>query len=595
MKEKTIKVLLFIYVCLLSINARGQFSGPGSGTLTSPYLITSANMLNEIHNDLTAHYKLACNIDLSKWIELNLGKNGWIPIGNEASPFTGSLDGNGFCINNLKCSRQNNVGLFGCTFNATIKDIKLNSVNITGEDNVGCLIGKSSDTQISNIYVDGNCVGKHNVGGIIGLIYNIGSSETDKTSEFDVSYNFANSCAEVFIVGDNCVGGLIGKIQISTYCKMNPKQAREETSYRNGYWYMNYNIRQKIDNCKFLSSVKGDDNIGGIVGYVDLSSKTYNHCTYTPTQVNYTYNYYTTAISETCIQNCVVLTTSSISGKSNVGGIIGATFGSKVDEIGTIYNHGYNAGPGAKNSVLIKQCTYNNDLFCQDDCAGGIIGYAHPEITGSISSCATGSNIQGKNKIGGIIGSGAFTIENCLSNGIVQGNSYIGGIVGSQGGSIEKCYFSGKIQNSGNYSGGICGGNSKSIAKCLVASDLITGVKYIGRICGGESKSTNNYANVSCILKSNGYDIDVLDDDNNGYSISIPNMKSKSLYQGLSWNFDSIWNINVGESFPFFRFQTQPVRILNIVNSDSLYLSGTCSDDGLLFIKNNKKKQNIYN
>ena len=70
------------------------FSGNGSGNAESPYLITKAVELDEVRDNLTAHYRLMNNIDLTDWITQNSPVKGWEPING----FKGSLDGNGFVI-----------------------------------------------------------------------------------------------------------------------------------------------------------------------------------------------------------------------------------------------------------------------------------------------------------------------------------------------------------------------------------------------------------------------------------------------------------------------------------------------------------------
>ncbi len=59
---------------------------------------------------------------------------GFNPIGNLSNKFNGTFDGLGFTISNLYINRpsQDYIGLFGYTNNATIKNIGLKDVNITG-------------------------------------------------------------------------------------------------------------------------------------------------------------------------------------------------------------------------------------------------------------------------------------------------------------------------------------------------------------------------------------------------------------------------------------------------------------------------------
>lgn len=56
-----------------------EFSG-GSGDFNDPYVITTAEQLDNIRNHLDKHFNLAANIDLS-----DLGSE-WEPIGSQANP-----------------------------------------------------------------------------------------------------------------------------------------------------------------------------------------------------------------------------------------------------------------------------------------------------------------------------------------------------------------------------------------------------------------------------------------------------------------------------------------------------------------------------
>lgn len=581
---KNLITLILLYV--VNFTALAQFSGPGSGTETYPYLITSPSQLNEMRNDLSAHYKLVSNIEIGEWIKSNLGSNGWIPIGTEGLPFTGTFDGNDYSITNLNCSRQNNVGLFGVTSNAQIKNLNLSLTNMTGIDNVGSLIGCSHGTEVSNIRVTGRSHGSNCVGGLIGKIHDNCTTVGASYGEISKLTSVDNCDVECDVNGENNIGGLIGEIYVSTECIMDTKIAREEKKPYNGYWYMHCKIQKDIINSKFNGNISGLNNIGGIIGYVNLDSHTYNSCTFTPTQVSYTYHYLCEAVSKVNIDNCVNLV-NNINGENNLGGIVGGSNGKKLKEVGTIYNHGYDAGPGPSNILSINNCSSNADINNCKDYIGGIVGYGHPSVIGLIKNCSAGSNISGENYIGGVIGCGAFDVEECSANGNLNALSYIGGIVGDGGNNILHCYYSGDIINQGNYTGGICGNICKSIKQCIVSSNRISGVKYIGRISGGNNETLNNFANVMCDVRSNGYSIEVSDDEYNGYGVATDNLRSKAFYQGLSWDMETVWDILPGVSLPYHRFQTYPPVISNIVNSESLYFNGTCSDNGQLYVKSN--------
>ena len=57
----------YVYADFLNINKNDKsIRLTGNGTLENPYIITSARELDEIRNNLSAHYKLGNDIDLTE-------------------------------------------------------------------------------------------------------------------------------------------------------------------------------------------------------------------------------------------------------------------------------------------------------------------------------------------------------------------------------------------------------------------------------------------------------------------------------------------------------------------------------------------------
>jgi len=89
---------LLIAVCLVSFPAQAQYGG-GSGTAEEPYLIYTAEQMNEIgqnKKDWDKHFKLMVDIDLASYTGTNfniIGRPSWL--------FTGVFDGNGYTISNF--------------------------------------------------------------------------------------------------------------------------------------------------------------------------------------------------------------------------------------------------------------------------------------------------------------------------------------------------------------------------------------------------------------------------------------------------------------------------------------------------------------
>lgn len=85
---------------------------------------------------LYAHYRQTADIDLAS-------VSNWTPIGTDAAPFTGSYDGNGFTISNLKINAptEDYQGLFGeLSSGAVVKNVGVVNCTIIGNDVVGGVV-----------------------------------------------------------------------------------------------------------------------------------------------------------------------------------------------------------------------------------------------------------------------------------------------------------------------------------------------------------------------------------------------------------------------------------------------------------------------
>lgn len=151
----------------------------GAGTIENPFQVSSISDLNNIRNNLSAHYRLTANLDFTEYVYADPAQ-GWLPIGDNNIRFTGSFDGGGYYIKGLFINRPttDNVGLFGhigvssTTGATTIKNIILLDVNITGNRGTGSLVGRvtgNSQTLIEYAGVIGGSVtGTGATGGLVG-------------------------------------------------------------------------------------------------------------------------------------------------------------------------------------------------------------------------------------------------------------------------------------------------------------------------------------------------------------------------------------------------------------------------------------------
>jgi hypothetical protein len=211
-----LKSLILILLFTLTLSIALSFSGSGSGNEEYPYQITNVHQLQEINDDLDAHYILMNDIDASETREWNK-KEGWEPIGSYVHSFagisfTGSLDGRDHAINNLCINRPTRmyVGLFECICNgAVIKNLSIINADIIAAQEAGILVGriyifdKFDEINIENCSVSGKVSFQYLEGRIFGGLCGSINAEYG-TSRIYHCY----SEADVF--SDNSAGGFCG-------------------------------------------------------------------------------------------------------------------------------------------------------------------------------------------------------------------------------------------------------------------------------------------------------------------------------------------------------------------------------------------------
>ena len=174
-------------------NVRYQLNGSGYKTGANETTDTTGCPITECIG-----YELAADIDLASYGQSYAAGAGWQPIGNESAPFTAIFSGNDFIINNLTINRpsEDDVGLFGGVGAAVeLQDVRLEEVNVSGNTNVGGLVGNGNASTITASSVTGMVSGNSVVGGLVG---------DGRSAMINVS-SMAGT-----VRGTNTIGGLVG-------------------------------------------------------------------------------------------------------------------------------------------------------------------------------------------------------------------------------------------------------------------------------------------------------------------------------------------------------------------------------------------------
>jgi|GEM_PF-5713217 len=125
--------------------------------------IASVADLLAVNSNLGLDYYLDCDIDMQ-----GVAFEG---LGSAEAPFTGIFDGKGHSIKNISHSASGNKqgALFNATQGATIKNLGLLNVNLTGgQQDAAGMVGYAKNTTVDQCYVTGYVQGNDHVGGFFG-------------------------------------------------------------------------------------------------------------------------------------------------------------------------------------------------------------------------------------------------------------------------------------------------------------------------------------------------------------------------------------------------------------------------------------------
>lgn len=327
--------------------------------------IWNSHQLQLMAMDLSANYALKQGIDFDTTFTDNTRSDMWAtragqgfgfePIGNGSTPFTGTLDGQGYDITGLYINRSSllSVGMFGTIAGGEVRDVHLKNGNVTGGPQTGMLSGQNGPgSQIMKVHVTGNVTGAGMTGGLVG--------NNDGT--------IGSSSSSATVGGVDEVGGLVGR---------NGTGSVTEAVYATGSVSGNSHIGGLIGsntglvyNAYATGQVDGQFNIGGLVGHNDMNS-----------QINLSF------------------AAGSITGMDFVGGLVGRNESGKVNDsyaIGSVSGR-YDVGGLVGRNVGDIKTTYAVGRVTGSGEVGGLVGREFGTVTASFYNMeTTGQSDTGK-------------------------------------------------------------------------------------------------------------------------------------------------------------------------------------------------------
>ncbi len=278
----------------VSISVGEKYSG--SGTESEPYLISSPKDilgLNSCTADYDKYFILTTDIDLSGYyLDSALIAKDIYPDDNyDGTPFAGQFDGNGFTISNLTIAGTSNyTGLFGMIADdAVVSDLKLENVDISGNDYVGAVCGYTYG-DIYRCSSSGTVSGNNSVGGFCGKTHGKWSSNVmDYYSRDCFDYNnIGYSSSTCNVSGFSSVGGFCGSTMVGCIYRCYASGSVTGDSYyagfcgfADGYNFVEYDyIGTYLVECDIVTIIRDCYSTSTIISDVNATMPGTGFCAY---------------------------------------------------------------------------------------------------------------------------------------------------------------------------------------------------------------------------------------------------------------------------------------------------------------------------
>ncbi|MBD5195122.1 MAG: hypothetical protein HDS87_05320 [Bacteroidales bacterium] len=507
----------------------------GQGTKDDPYLLKSSSDLECLMACLRDDPDHGMGLYFSMTDDVDVTENSALVVGTAS--FQGFFNGNNHRISGMKWESPaegyswSDVGLFSSICNATIENLILENVSLSGiEERGGMLAGSATGrVSIENVTFSGSIMGRGQcIGGLIGdvngavtfsnIIFDNGSvtGKNTHTGALVGSLRLGNNSTvsnvlireSIEVYGDDNTAGLFGYSRVGRTLDLKDLdvephvvKGRESVGVYFGYVSMvdeNSLVRFGGEcNYSFADEVYGDKSVGNIAGHVrGANGKTFEFASETRVRSNIiafdnnaggVFGYASDIVGMTFDQLVLPSSLMTVTAfQDNAGGVVGYANHVRISD-------DYTINPKCLNGKLQPWDTPFADIQVNVKAmsnAGVIAGLA--ESDSSFEGFLTGGNVQAvKTAAGGIIGRGhEISVKNCEFQGSLNCPDLYGGIIGLVDGkadvSLSNCTM--QANSPTKWQGGLIGyinlSDSKN-SKVNIFDSYFCGDLYFGHTSGG--------------------------------------------------------------------------------------------------------------
>ncbi|MBQ2256245.1 MAG: Ig-like domain-containing protein, partial [Clostridia bacterium] len=527
------------------------FSG-GSGTASNPYLISTAQDVANMHYRPTAHYKLTNNISLAG-VDV-------VPIGTQHNPFSGSLNGNGYCISDLTLQSADDrtyLALFaystGNIYDLYVKDFTISNTSTRGNVYSAALVGYAKSGLVQNCHaiaaVSASSEKEGSAAYAGGLVAAAGTPTLSLCSFSGAVYAKVCDIDSDAYSGGICAFENASVANCQNYATVRGEGAASCDVYAGGIVGF---ANGSVTDCYNAGYVEGTNSRGSYVGGI--------------TGENHGNVYYCTNIGEVYASTAYKDFNDNV--RSYVGGISGSNYGTVRYGYNKGSVHSYSEAAHAYAGGVVGYCQSNAYMYyCKntgevkagskggESRAGGIASTCYTD--GVIKYCCNEGNVSIYDNPyywGGYAGGVVAVLQYCTlsescNHGTVTINStayepYGNGIAAFSEAVFNNCYSDGDVHSNftrhESYNNGmICGigtGHGTPVTNCYFAGALTSKYSYTEKYNLIHTNGQGGNTTTGC------YSFSFSTDPETGERVYAESAKQQSTYQ--YYDFSSIWAID---------------------------------------------------
>jgi hypothetical protein len=206
---------------------------------------------------------------------------------------------------------------------------------------------------------------------------------------------------------------------------------------------------------------------------------------------------------------------------------------------------------------LIENVILKNVDITGNSMVGALVAY---QRSGEIRNCSVEGTVRAKNNVGGLVAQSEGLIFGSFSEGLLQAieingnNYYFGGLVGRTAGSSEiyNSYSTSEVSGDNTVGGLVGNAWGNSINNCY-STGKVSGIDNLGGLIGKKSDTMDvNYSYWDTETSGLGTSA-----GGTGYPTSAMIKSTNSVQIYVDWDFNTIWEIETGVSYPYLRNNEQ--------------------------------------